>query len=64
MVTIHHLEVRFDVEGEGEGDEATFGRLFERSMRKWRRLESEQEQRRRMAERDRSLGDRPSGGWA
>ncbi|MCP4898077.1 MAG: hypothetical protein GY906_13985 [bacterium] len=60
MVTIHNLEVRFDIEG--EGDEAVFGRLFQKYMRIWRRSESEQQQRSRMAERDRSLGDRGSDG--
>ena len=61
MVTIHSVEVRFDVEG--SGDEAVFARLFEKYMKTWRRLEVEQEQRRHMAECERRLGDRaPSGG--
>lgn len=62
MVTIHNLEVRFDVEG--ESDEAVFARLFQKYMRMWRRSESEQQQRSRMAERDRALGDRGSEGEA
>jgi hypothetical protein len=56
MVTIHSVDVRFDVEG--EGDEAVFARLFEKHMKTWRRLEREQEQRRRMSDRERTLGDR------
>ena len=60
MVTIHNLEVRLDVEG--EGDEAVFVRLFQKHMKRWRRLETEQAARRRMAERDRSLGDRGGAG--
>lgn len=33
MITIHNLEVRFEVEG--EGDEAVFARMFEKNMRRW-----------------------------
>ena len=39
MVTIHNLEVRLDVEG--EGDEAVFSRLFDKYIRKWHRLAEE-----------------------
>jgi hypothetical protein len=56
-MTIHNLEVRLEVEG--EGDEAVFGRLFQKYMRLWSREEAEQRTRRRLAERERSLGDRP-----
>jgi hypothetical protein len=56
MVTIHNLDVRFDVEG--EGDDAVFARLFERHMKVYRRLEHEQEQRQRLADQERTLGDR------
>lgn len=59
MVTIENLEVRFDVEG--EGDEAVFARLFGEYIKRWQRLESEQRNRRRAAEQDRALGDRPAG---
>jgi len=62
MVTIQNLEVRFDVEG--EGDEAVFARLFSKYMRTWHRQQAEQEARHRSAERERSLGDRPAGGGA
>jgi hypothetical protein len=33
MITIQNLEVRFEVEG--EGDEAVFARLFQKNMRRW-----------------------------
>ena len=39
MVTIHNLEVRLEVEG--EGDEATFSRYFDKYIRKWSRLMEE-----------------------
>lgn len=56
MVTIHHLEVRLEVEG--EGDEAVFARLFDRYIRKWHRLAEEARMRQRCADDYRSLGDR------
>jgi hypothetical protein len=55
MVTIHNVDVHFDVEG--DGDEAVFARLFEKHMRTWRRLETELQQRQRLADRERALGD-------
>jgi len=39
MVTIHNLEVSFEVEG--EGDEAKFGKFFEKHIKRWNRLEAE-----------------------
>jgi hypothetical protein len=60
VVTIHHLEIRFDVAA--EGDEARFAELFERHIRSWNRLREEAEVRRKRSEGDRSLGDRPTGG--
>ncbi len=59
MLTIHHLEVRLDVEG--EGDEAVFARMFDKYIRMWSRLSEEAKARQRMAEAHRSLGDRPAG---
>lgn len=56
MVTINNLEVRFDVEG--EGDEAAFARLFEKYANKWGRKQQEAKERERRTERERSLGDR------
>lgn len=58
MVKIDHLEVQFDVEG--EGDEAVFGRLFERHMRRWTAAQDDARDRRKTADRERSMGDRPS----
>lgn len=56
MVTINNLEVNFDVEG--EGDEATFARLFEKYVRQWNRKEQEAKERERRGRNERSLGDR------
>jgi len=56
MVTIHNLEVRFDVEG--EGDEAVFARLFEKHIQRWNRASAESRERERRFEAERSLGDR------
>jgi hypothetical protein len=57
MVTIHNLEVRLEVEG--EGDEAIFTRYFDKYIRKWSRLMEEAKTRERQANAHRSLGDRP-----
>jgi len=59
MFTIHNLEVRLDVEG--EGDEAVFVRLFDKYIRKWHRSAEEAKARQRLADEHRSLGDRPAG---
>jgi hypothetical protein len=56
MVTIHHLEVRLEVEG--EGDEAVFTRYFNKYIQKWSRLMDEARARQRQAEEHRSLGGR------
>ena len=56
MVTIHNLEIRMDVEG--EGDEAVFARYFEKYIKNWNRLREEAEMRRRMLNVERALGDR------
>jgi hypothetical protein len=57
-VTIHNLEVRLEVDG--EGDEAVFGRMFEKYMHRWQRAAEEAKRRQRMADDCRSLGDRSS----
>lgn len=57
MVTIHNLEVRFDIEG--EGDEAAFAKLFEKYICRWGRLEAEMKTRQRLSDSERALGDRP-----
>jgi hypothetical protein len=59
MFTIHNLEVRLDVEG--EGDEAVFVKLFDKYIRKWNRAAEEAKARQRLADEHRSLGDRPAG---
>jgi hypothetical protein len=56
MVTIHNLEVRFDIEG--EGDDAVFAKLFEKNIRRWSRLEAEMKARQRLFDSERALGDR------
>ena len=60
MITIHHLDVRFDVEG--DGDEAVFARLFEKYIARWSRLHEEAESRRRLTERERALCQDHGGG--
>jgi hypothetical protein len=57
MVTIHHLEVHLEIEG--EGDEAVFSRLFDKHIGKWHKLAEEAKLRQCRADDYRSLGDRP-----
>jgi hypothetical protein len=57
MVTIHNLEVRLEVEG--EGDEAVFSRFFQKYIGKWSRLTEEAKAREHQANQHRSLGDQP-----
>ena len=54
-VTIHHLEVRFQVEGD---DTAVFTRLFERHMQAWGDAYTRECDRRRRSEQERRYGDR------
>jgi hypothetical protein len=58
VITIHNLEVRMEVEG--EGDEAVFARLFDKYIRHWVRLSEEAGRRAQIAEASRALGDRQS----
>jgi hypothetical protein len=60
MVTIHNLEVRLEVEG--DGDEVIFARLFQKYVRLWSREEARLKHQVRRSEDDRALGDRASGG--
>ena len=53
MVTIEHLEVRFDVEG--ESDEVVFARLFERHIRRWHDDMQDRKARGKRLEAERSL---------
>jgi hypothetical protein len=62
MLTIQHLEVRFDVEG-GD-DEQAFVRLFQKYIERWARAQEEGAARRRQSDGDRALGDEPGGGEA
>jgi hypothetical protein len=56
MVTIHNLDVRFDVEG--DGDDVAFARLFEKYIRQWSYKQEEAKSRERWLNQERSLGDR------
>ncbi len=58
MVTIHNLEVQFDVEG--EGDEAVFARLFQLHMRRWMQAEQAQRERDRRMQAECSVDGAPS----
>jgi len=53
MITIQNLEVRFEVEG--EGDEAVFGRLFQKNMRRWQEFARQAEQHARRLEQERAI---------
>ena len=55
-VTIHNLDVRFDVEG--EGDEKVFARLFSKYARRWAQERDEETARQKHSDSERSLGDR------
>jgi hypothetical protein len=52
-VRIEHLQVHFDVAGDGEQE---FARLFEQYINRWSRLQCEREGRKRALEQDRSAG--------
>ncbi len=54
MVTIRHLEVR--LEKEGEGDEVVFARYFEKYILQWSRKMEEVKIRQRLADSHRSVG--------
>lgn len=55
-VTIQHLDVRFDVEGDAE--ERAFVGLFRKYIDQWSRAQEEEHCRRRQAAAERALGDR------
>jgi hypothetical protein len=55
MVTIHNLEVRFDVEAD---DDEVFGRLFAEHITRWSRRREAERQRLRAVDREQALGDR------
>ena len=60
MITIHHLEVRFDVEG--DEDKQEFARLFNQCIRQWAAEAEENRIREQAAMRERSLTGSPIGG--
>ena len=55
MIRINHVEVHFEVDG--SDDDATFSRMFRRHIDEWQRTYQEQQERARLAERERGLGD-------
>lgn len=59
MITIHNLEIRFDVEG--DDDRKVFAKLFNEFIRKWSTQAEEQRQREVEAARERSLTELPFG---
>jgi hypothetical protein len=65
MMTVHDLQVRFDVAG--DEDAAVFGRMFADHIRQWSQAQEQERCRRREMERERSLGDQDAGteeaGW-
>ena len=56
QVKINNLDVRFEVQG--EGDEAVFARLFSKYARQWTQEQEEAKARKYRSECERSLGDR------
>ncbi len=54
-VRIEHLQVHFDVVGEGEQE---FARLFERFINRWSRMQCEREERRRAFDHERGVEHR------
>ncbi len=54
MITIHNLEIRFDVEG--DDDRETFARLFNEFITRWSAGFEEQQQREMDLTRERRLG--------
>ena len=59
MLTIHDLQVHFDVAG--DDDAAVFSRMFADHISRWGQAREMDRRRRREMERERSLGDREAG---
>jgi hypothetical protein len=55
---LHIKNLVVHVSVEAGSDEAVFARLFEKHINAWQRLFGEAEQRQRLSERSRALGDR------
>jgi hypothetical protein len=54
-VRIEHLQVHFDVVGDGEQE---FAQLFERFINRWSRMQCEREARQRAFEHERTVAGR------
>lgn len=65
MLTIHDLQVHFDVAG--DGDAATFSRMFAEHICRWSQDREMNQARRLEMDRERSLGDQETAarevGW-
>jgi len=59
MITIHNLEVRFEVEG--EGDEAVFARQFQRCIQRWEVLQSQRREHEQRLAMERRIVDERRG---
>jgi len=59
MLTIHNLEVRLEVEG--DGDEAVFVKFFDKYIRRWSRAVEQAKATQKLTDEHRSLGDRSTG---
>lgn len=55
VVTIHNLEVRFEVQANEE--EQVFARLFQRNIEQWSQVQQEEALRHRQSKVDGALGD-------
>jgi hypothetical protein len=55
MITIEHLEVQFDVDG--DSDEQVFARYFTRCIARWQQNSTHERELRERLERDRQLGN-------
>ncbi len=60
MVTIEHLEVQFDVAG--DGDEKVFAEYFARFIKQWERIHGQEQLQQQRLRRDQMLGDDQHGG--
>jgi len=58
VTTIQNLEVRFEVEGEGDAE--VFARMFNTHIRRWQHDDKDRKARDKQSARDRSLGDKPA----
>ena len=55
MITIHNLEIQFDVEG--DEDHEVFAKMFNQLIEQWSRQSERIDERRRQTERQRTLSD-------